>query len=387
MFLITIFPVLGLFLNLFLYLFKDKIDFKKRNWMFLKISLSFGILALCYYRIDNQGDITKYILQYNNMNENNFVLDSYSLNYPLWYLIVYLLKKYDINFQFLNLLCIFIIYYINFYIILKLKLNLRIEKLLIIKILTYYSFVILFSSYRGTLCFSLIMLGIINLIQNYKFKGSLFCILGSLIHPIGYVIIVIYLISLIINFNKIPYKKAIILIAIISGLINKYFVVYLLKSIFYKNQFYLGKINTYFLGYWSMYNFKDRSEVISFVLIFILLIFIILLFFLKMDNIKLLNKKYFNFIFLYLIVMLNFINFRTVFYRLSHDGFIFFLPMFANYLKYKRKKDRYSFLILFLWILILDFRNILYLFGFYKNIFYFNLNIFKPLEYLKNLLN
>ena len=370
-----IFPVIGLIVNLFIYLYSRNINIKKRKIILLGIAFSMGILALNYYRIDNTGDVTKYLLQYKNLETSRFILDSYSKNYPLWYFIIYILKKYNINFQVLNFICVFFIYYINFFIVLKQNIDHKKEKQIILKILLYYSFAVLFSTYRGTLCFSLIMLGISYLI-NKQYKGLIFFIIAILLHPVSYIVITLYFFSLFtINNLSLSSKRIILVFSIFLGIINKKIIIFFSKNIFSKSIFYSKKINTYLMGYWSKYNFSDRGEVLSFLIIFIFFTFIVL-YLLKSKNIKKNNEKYINFIFLYLIVTLNFIGFRTIFYRLSHDGFVFFLPLFNSYLSEKKNKKLYYGLLLILWYLILDYRNILYLFGFYKSTFYINCNIF-----------
>lgn len=340
-------------------------------------------MAYNYYRIDNSGDVTRYFIQYKNLETDKFYLDSYSVNYPLWYFMIYILKKYHINFQLLNFICIFFIYYINFFIVLKQKIKTKYEKQIVLKILAYYSFALLFSTYRGTLCFSLIMLGIVYFINKKKI-GILFFILAILIHPVSYIVIIIYFLSLIFKVSLFG-KRILLIISLMFGTINKNIVTLISKNIFSKNEFYMGKVNAYLLGDWSKYNFKDRGEVLSFFIIFILFLFVII-YILKGKNIKKINSRYLNFIFLYLIITLNFISFRTIFYRLAHDGFVFFLPLFSYYLLEKKSKKIYSIVLLILWYLIIDYRNILYLLGFYKNTFYINWNILIPFEYLKNIL-
>lgn len=227
------------------------------------------------------------------------------------------------------------------------------------------------------------MLGIIYLVNKEK-KGILFFALATLIHPISYVVIFIYFFSLILKISLFG-KRILLISSFIFGVINKNIVILISKNIFSKNEFYIGKINTYLVGYWSKYNFKDRSEVLSFFIIFILFLFIII-YMLKGKNIKKINSKYLNFIFLYLVITLNFISFRTIFYRLAHDGFVFFLPLFSYYLLEKKRKKIYSIVLLILWYLIIDYRNILYLLGVYKSTFYIDWNILIPFEYFKNIL-
>ena len=280
-------------------------------------------------------------------------------------------------------MCIFFIYYINFFIVLKQRTKNKNEKQIILKILTYYSFALLFSTYRGTLCFSLVMLGIIYFINKEK-RGILFFVLAILIHPISYVVIFVYFLSLILKISLFG-KRILLIISFIFGVINKNIIILISKNIFSQNEFYIGKINTYLVGYWSKYNFKDRSEILSFFIIFILFLFVII-YILKGKNIKEINSKYLNFIFLYLIITLNFISFRTIFYRLAHDGFVFFLPLFSYYLLEKKRKKIYSIVLLISWYLIIDYRNILYLLGFYKSTFYIDWNILISFEYLKNIL-
>lgn len=80
--------MIGLILNIFIYFYYKTLDKKNKKIIFLGIAFAMGILAFSYYRIDNSGDVTRYLLQYKNMSTEKFIIDEYNKNYLLWYLFI-----------------------------------------------------------------------------------------------------------------------------------------------------------------------------------------------------------------------------------------------------------------------------------------------------------
>jgi hypothetical protein len=375
-----LFPLLGLILNS-VYYFINNLSLQYKKIIFFNIAFSFSFLGFLYLRTNETGDVYRYALSLyyygkSMLNGREHIIEGiYESFYPLWYFILYVANKLNLNIQFINMIAGFTIYFSWFYIILDLERKYRknVDKILIAKILLYISFIAIFSSYKTLWAYSFIFVGIYMLLNNKKL-GYIYILFGIGIHPIAWIPLIIYLIS-----NLIKFKKIYLYISIILGMIFKNFIQFF--TAFLNIPFIGSKINTYIYGQWSLYRFQDNSEYVKFFILVCLIIFVLYIILFNKIMIKS-NDKFFrqynNFILFYFSISLWFISFRTIELRLMEDGIIFFLPLFYQAFMIRRVYKKYfsNLLILFIWWVMIDFR----IFNFFNKAYIigdgFPLNIF-----------
>jgi hypothetical protein len=357
------FPIFGMIFNIIYYLFME-LTSKEKRVVFLNIVFSLAFLAFLYVRVNETGDIYKYglsLVNYANSllygSRESVTVGTYESYYPFWYFMLYVTSKLGFNIQFINMIAIFTIYASWLYIVYDLDKKYKVknlDKILFIKILTIISIIAIFSSYKTLWAFSLISLGL-YLLMNKNLIGYIFLLLGMMLHPITWIVVIVYLISKFIKF-KIHY----LYISLLGGLLFKNFL-QIFNSLL-DIPFIGSKINTYIYGKWSMYRFYDNSEYAKFFLLVVIIVFlisIILILYKNKDSIQ--KDKYFirynNFIMWYFSLSLWFVSFRTIGLRLIEDAIILFFPLFYQFFMYKKNMMRsIDLIIVFLWVLMIDIR-------------------------------
>jgi len=359
-----LFPVIGFFLTLLYYYITNNISVQQKKILYFNMAFSFAFLGFLYTRINETGDLYRYGLSLYYYGESlfngreNIISGIYESFYPLWYFLLYLTNKLNLNIQFINFLAGFTIYFCWLYVIYELDkkyMRKHIDKMLVLKMFLIVSFVALFSSYKTLWAFSLLSVGLYFLMNNQK-RGYVFIFFGVSIHPVAWIPLIIYMISKVIKFNILY-----LYISILFGLVFKNFIV--IFNSFLDLPFLGSKINTYIYGEWSQYRFQDNSEYVKFFLLVLLILFILYIIFFKFIDLKNKNDKYFmtynNFILWYFSIALWFVSFRTISLRLILDGAIFFFPFFYQVFLYRKiyKKRLLSLFILLIWIFMIDIRT------------------------------
>ena len=362
-----LFPISGVFINLIYYfLFTHSNTVKKI--IYINLSFSMAFIAFLYVRTDLSGDVYRYGLSLNNYSEalvngERAIIESvYEIFYPVWYFIFYAISEFNLDIRHLTSLAAFTIYSSALFVIYSLNRDNGIrnaDKQLVFKLFAIFSFISIFSSYKTLWSFSLVLVGVILLLQNKK-RGSIFCILGAGIHPVALFPVLVYLLSTFIKCKKI-YLPIFLLLGFIL-----HDVVYILNDLL-SIPFIGSKIDTYINGKWSQYRFHDNGEYIKAFILLIFICFNLIVFLFRYhgnDNCKSdYFKRYNNFILWYFCISLLFIRFRTIETRLLLDGFVFFIPLFYQVFISRKiyQKTLLSFVMGVMWIIMFDLRTVNFL--------------------------
>ncbi|WP_058119569.1 EpsG family protein [Photobacterium kishitanii] len=363
-----IFPFLFVWFFLFIYFSGYITNKKEKTLILVNITISIAYFAFLYYRTDESGDVYRYgisLITYikdHNLSTGNIYNNIYEYNYPLWYLLYYICGELNLSIQYLNAISALVIYTSIFYVITKLEGIYpikNIDRSLVFKCLLMLSIVGVFSGYRTLLAFSLVFVGVFQLTILSNRKGYLFFLLGIGIHPVAWLPVISYLFS-----RKIKFNPKYLIIFLVIGLVAKDFL--FLFNYLEHIPFIGPKINTYIFGEWAQYRFQDNGEYLKF---YILIMFILFNFysiysgFYKVIGLSdSIFYRYNNFIFTFLAISLLFLSFRTFATRLLIDGSIFYYPFIYQVLvSFRIKKFRInSFIILLLWLSLIDFRTFNY---------------------------
>lgn len=360
-----IFPLISILPTLLICSFV-KLKRHQRMFFYFLLVYAFSTFGFFYERVNETGDLTRYILSFSNyvsdFSNREGVLDNlYEYFYPVWYSLFYFLKYFNLDIKSLNFISGFVIYFSMLYSLNKLvELNkissIKIEGQIVLKIFLFFSIFVMFSSYRNLLTFSLFYLGVFLIfINNEKIIGWLCLILSLGIHPISIIPLLAFLFSNLKECNKKTFT-----VCLFFGLLFSLFKQF--ASVFLSLPFVGDKINTYILGGWSVYRFQDNGEYLRFFMLILVVCFSLT--FVYYFNPKFKNNtdktfyKYNNFLAWFLSLSMIFISFRTFSMRLFLDGFVFFIPFLYQFLvrKYLMKRNFLYGLFFILWWFMIDFR-------------------------------
>lgn len=347
-----IFPIIGLFIFILLYIFSSKNNHKIISY---NCFYSFAYLSYIYNNIMGKGDISRYILHNKNYLYFNSVIEIFQnskLSYTyIWSLVNYLVCKFNFKFQIISFFSVLIIFHCIFKIIEIFKIEFKMKKILLIKFFMLFSLPLIFSSYRNLLAFSLIAVGILYDIKE-KRKSFVYFFLGIGIHMASIPVTIIYFFSKFFKYNiKIFY--IVICFFIITNFKKIKYSIYLILSNF-ENPL-IKKVRNYLFGKWSEYKIFFLGDILTYYLLFIVLLLIFVTFFkiYKLKRTTIEFKKYNNFILYYITFFILFIPYRTIAIRFFVTGFPFFILYFYEILKIN--KNNFIYKVIF-YALLIDIR-------------------------------
>lgn len=332
-------------------------------WLYLNYSkkycynliFSLSLLAALYTRIDGLGDLSRYINSYNNYFKNIEFLNMYTSDenkyYFIWSLLNYLGSIFQLNFSIITFFSFLLYFYAIFKIfdLIDISQNRKYKKQIIIKFFLCTPLVILFSSYKNSVSFALIIYGLYKKFL-LKRNSTFFIIIGLGFHGSGIVLILLYYLSKMIKIKKINY-----LLIIVLSFILKYLLVY--NSSFLLElplpKIYIEKFIFYTLGEWGAYKFNSLNEIyLYFYMIELLLL--VLLSMKKSCHFKNLNN-YSNYMRLYIIFLLIIVPYRTLAIRFIIASLPLYLLLFYQNLLLTKNKIFKVFFIFIIDIRILGF--------------------------------
>lgn len=304
-------------------------EIKRFNFFF---SFTIAYIAFGYFRTNETGDLADYINSYNYIGEKilygevfDLFKNPYTYFYPSWYFSLIISKILNLPFALYQGISMFFIYFIalNQFLYFSDTYSKKDYLIFVFKVFTIFSAIDLISSFRTTLA--------VALTSSFIFKKRKLGLIGIGIHPITLFPVIIR------SIKNIRFKHLIPVITVLF-----FFGTFIMN-------FLNSKINTYFFGKWSSFNFDDSSEVYIFIysIFFIVLIIITLL--------RLVNNTVTKFIFSYVLLSVPFLFFRTIFIRLYISSFILFTPLLILLLN-KRNKKLEDWILLTLWVFLIDIR-------------------------------
>lgn len=354
---LLVFPTLAPLLLISFLVFPINVRKLDINCLAFFMALCFAALASGYERLNNTGDITRYLISFENMEPSLFFsFDSsvlYYYLYPSWYFLNATVKSLGLGFEVVTFTALFVAYFSLFKTVILL--NGRHKDILVVFVFVslFFSFPIIFSSYRTLFALSLMGYGCMKIIKN-KNRGKRYCLVALGIHPIALVPILVLYLS---RFFK-P-SKAFLFFAILGGLVMK--PVLSIATVGLQHIPIIGnKITTYITGEWATYRFHDSGEYLTVLQLF-LFSCVVLFGILNANKFKfeiLYQSPIIRFSFVYLCFALLFMSFRTIFIRLQMAGIVFLLPLILQHLKQKNWVSRA--LIVALLFLCLDLRTLMF---------------------------
>lgn len=341
----------------------------------INMIISLCILAFIYERLDNSGDVSRYIISYNNyFSKQDFSTLFKSIEniiYYTWAVLNFLIKQLNLEFNYVTLISFIFYFYSIFSTIdlIDIKNNMNIKRKIILKFFLCTPLVILFSSYKNSIAFSLIIYGIYKKILKKK-NANFFIILGCGYHISGIILLILYYIS---KKIKIKLTKSMVIILFLNSFIVKFLLKEFISRIS-SNILYIKKINTYIISSTYQYQMKNISEVllyISMLQIFIFLIVSIMNINRKKIREERLNK-YNNLLNIYMIFLIAILPYRTLAVRFITIALPLYFLLFYEVLLFFQKKK----ILRVLFFVLIDGR-ILGLF--YIKSYIFNLEIIKKI--------
>lgn len=359
--------------------FLSPIQFKKidAGLICFFLAIFMASLASAFDKINNTGDISRYILTFELLNTGALLSPNndslYIYFYPSWYALNMIIKDLGLPFKYVTFICVFIGYYTSFLVVKNIVDKKKEFFVLIIFISLFYSLSIIFSSYRTFTALGCICLGLL-LLSKGRLSAFFLIALGLGFHPIGFVPLIVYFIS-----DYIKPSRAMLLTSISLGFFVKPIII-AFSVVFLSNiPFLSSKVESYISGDWADYRFHEVGEYLTFFQLCTFSIALISLFIVvsKYHYRLILSDRFIKFSLVFFCFSLLFFSFRTIYIRLLLSGVMFYLPIIFFLFKVKLSSNRVFLTMLLL--LSLDVRTL----TFFTNESYqigasFPLNIFEP---------
>lgn len=308
----------------------------------LIVAICSFLLMLGYERLNQSGDITRYLQMYEYACVPDNYFNAYTLAYLGWYLSLRGSCINGIGFDVLSASLIFLGYFALFRAVYCIRQPKKLEIIIIIYLLLCYNYVNVFSSYRTSVALCLIAPFLLEKLtyKDNKKLSIILAIFGASLHffALGLVMLAF---GIIILSSKGYLRKVFFLAAIIIS------VLFLLQS-----QFIISKVATYVFGEFSSFDLSTNSEIIKLYLVAVRFLVFSFFLVLSFNHLKL-YPNYFWFLFSLCVISL--IS-RTIAVRVFIDGWIFFVVAILYYLE--NSKSNFNKIILsFALIMTVDLRS------------------------------